>query len=98
MEKKHYWFVRWLERYPDGMTRAYRTAVIGGTAADALAAAEANLLLYRNANPGTETMVYSVSMNSSMSGRDLLGKREAKFLPDWMAQTMWPETGADDKA
>ena len=82
--KKHYWLVYWLERWPDGTVKGFKTAVHCESLSKAVATTE-NELQIRSKASGTEVMIYDAGITDE-GVADLVGKAETDSIA-----IEWPE-------
>ena len=79
---KHYWLVFWLEKWPDGTVKAFKTAVHCETLVRAVTIAHNDIFIRSKAN-GTEFLIYSAGLADN-DAADLVGKAETDALGiDW---------------
>lgn len=79
---KHYWLVFWLERWPDGTVKAFKTAVRCESLAQAVKIVESELRIRATAN-GSEFLLYNIGI-AEEDAAVLIGKAETDSLGiDW---------------
>lgn len=82
--KKYYWLVYWLERWPDGIVKGFKTAVHCESLSKAVATIENELQIRTKAN-GTEIMIWDAGITDE-GAADLVGKAETDSIA-----IEWPE-------
>lgn len=82
MENKYYWLASFLEKWPDGTVKGYKTAIHCETLAWAAQIVGVELHIREKAN-GTECVLYSIGIADN-DVADLTGKTEVDNLSiDW---------------